>query len=149
MTYKHIKFGDSEVMRSFERVSVTKGLVKNEPQIEKKASNNLNFSENFSENILKLCESLRDNGLDTFASELENNFLNYKKAQTLYNTSKEKGEDLINAAHPDGSHELKDVEGDSVIETIIDKKEKMMKVINKNPTGKLSTAKEIINAIKK
>lgn len=150
MTFKHIKFEDSVVMRSLEKLYKEKGLIKEEP-LKKEASSKLDLraSSNLMENILKLCTGLRSYGLDKQANELESNYLSYKKANTLYETSKETGEDLINAAHPKGSHKV-DVLGDdlAVVETILDRHLKMIKIVDKVPTGKLASSKLIINAVK-
>ena len=101
MTYKHIDFGSSEVMRSLEKVAQQKGLIKNSP-ITKSASKKTNLFPTTSllDNVVKLCDGLRDSGFAKQAQELENNFLNYRRAQTLYETSPEKGEDVIQFAHP-------------------------------------------------
>lgn len=150
MTFKHIKFEDSAVMRSLEKLYKEKGLLKEEP-IKKEASSKLDLraSSNLMENILKLCNGLRSYGLDKQANELELNYLSYKKANTLYETSKETGEDLVHSAHPKGSHKV-DVLGDdlAVVETILDNHLKMLKVVDKVPTGKLAS-NNIINSVKK
>jgi len=149
MTFKHLKFEDSPTMRSLERVAIEKGLIS--PQlIVKQASKKYDFSNsiNLTENIVKLCDGLQLCGLDSKAEELSRNYLEYKKAQTLYETSKESGEDLVDSAHPQGSHKLEGVEGDCVIETIIDQHLQHLKMIDKKPTGKLSNSKSIINSAK-
>ena len=152
MTFKHTKFEDSPTMRALEKVAKEKGLVKPE-SLQKKAAvtkkADYTPSDDFMENIFKLCAGLRTSGLEKEASELETNYLNYKRAQTLYETSKEKGEDLVDAAHPKGSHKLEGVEGDeATIETIVDQHLKHLQMIEKKPTGKLSTA-SILTAVKK
>lgn len=153
MTFKHMKFEDSPTMRALEKVAKEKGLVKPEP-LQKKAAvtkkADYTPSENLMENIFKLCAGLRDNGLKKEADEIEMNYLNLKRAQTLYETSKETGDDLIHAAHPKGSHKLEGVEGDeyAVVEDILDQHIKIVEKITKKPTGKLSSA-GVINAVKK
>lgn len=150
MSWKHSKFDKSTIFRSLERIAIEKGIVKPE-EIKKEASNkelDLNPSDNLVGNIMKLCAGLRHEGMSKYADELELNFLNYKKAQTLYETTKETGEDLVDMAHPKGSHRLEGVEGDSVFETIIDQHLKGVEIANKKPHGKLSTAKNIIDAVK-
>ena len=151
MTFKHTKF-DSPTLRALEKVAVEKGLVKPEP-LQKKAAvtkkADYTPTSDFMENIFKLCAGLRTVGLEKEANEIEMNYLNYKKAQTLYETSKEKGEDLVQSAHPKGSHKLEGVEGEeATFEDIIDQHLKSMKVVEKKPTGKLSTA-QAIDAVKK
>lgn len=153
MTFKHVKFEDSPTMRALEKVAKEKGLVKPEP-LKKRASvpkkPDYTPTGNLMENVLKLCAGLRNQGLVKEAAELETNYLNYKSAQTLYETSKEKGEDLIQSAHPKGSHKLEGVEGNelAVIEDILDQHMKLIQIVDKKPTGKLSTA-QAIRAVKK
>lgn len=151
MTFKHTKFEDSVTMRSLEKIAKEKGMFKDEPlnktaSITKKA--NLNPSTNFMKNILNLCAGLRESGFNKYAEELETKFVSYKQAQTLYEISDEEGKDLIDAAHPDGSAKLEDVDGDAVVETILDQHMKDLEVVNKKPTGKLANAFNIINAVK-
>lgn len=153
MTFKHVKFQDSAVMRSLERVAKEKGLVKEEDLVKtaslsKKAD--LTPSDNLLENLLKLSSGLREAGFSKYADELEDKAFAYKQAQTLYETSKETGEDLVDAAHPKGSHKLEDVDGDDLatIETIIDQQLKDMEMVSKKPTGKLASTKDILKAVK-
>jgi hypothetical protein len=154
MTFKHIKFEDSPVMRNLEKIAVKKGLVK-ESLLEKikaksiKVKNlDLNPVDSFTENLIKLCSGLKESGFDKYAEELETNYIKYKQAETFYETSKETGEDIINEAHPSGSYKIEGIVGDGIIETIIDQQLKMLKMIDKKPSGKLSNAREIINAVK-
>lgn len=146
MTYKHVKFEDSSVMRSLEKVAVQKGLVKPEPMTKMATTTTVNLvpTASLTQNIIKLCGGLRQKGLHTYADELEVQLLNYKRAQTLYETSPEQGKDVIEFAHPQGSHKLEDVESDeAVFEDVLDQKLKMLEMINKNPTGKLSSLQAI------
>ncbi len=153
MTFKHVKFEDSPTMRALEKVAKEKGLVKPEP-LQKKASvtkkADYTPSDDFMENIFKLCAGLRANGLEKAAAEVEVNYLRYKQAQTLYETSKEKGEDLVQAAHPKGSHKLEGVEGNelAVVEDILDQHKKIKEIVEKKPTGKLSSA-QVISDVKR
>lgn len=150
MTFKHVKFEDSVTMRSLERVAREKGWINNTP-LSKVASfdnKDLSVSINLTENIIKLCNGLREYGLELYANEVEQKFIDYKKAQTLYETSKENGNNLIDAAHPKGSHKLDNIDGDSIIETIVDQHLAHIKVIEKKPTGKLTSSSDIINSVK-
>lgn len=151
MTFKHTKFEDSPTMRSLEKVAVKHGLLTPET-LNKTASvkktADYTPSNNLMENVIKLCAGLREKGFDKHANELEGKFFNYKRAFNAYETSKEKGDDLIDDAHPDGSHDLEGVEGDATIETVIDQHLKDLGVVNKNPTGKLASTKDIIGAVK-
>lgn len=148
MTFKNIQFDDSPTMRSLARLAEKKGWIKHDP-IEKTASikEDLSSTINLTLNILKLCSGLRNSGMDKFADELEKKFLAYKQANTLYNTQNEDGDDLINSAHPKGGHQIADVAGDAFVETVIEKHLKILDVINKKPTGKLASNKEIMGAV--
>lgn len=150
MTFKHGKFEDSSTMRSFTKVAEQKGWVKSEPLQKKASADSLDLTPTASltENVLKLCAGLRQSGMDKYADEVEKNFFNYKRANDLYNVHKEKGDDLVDAAHPDGSHKMEGVEGDAVIETILDKHLMHLKMIDKKPTGKLATSLDILKAVK-
>lgn len=141
MTFKHTKFDDSAVLRSLEKIAVQKGLAKPEA-ITKSASQlvnerDLSATGDLSNDIMKLCAGLRRDGLHKHADDIEFNFVNYKKAQTLYETSKETGEDVVHAAHPDGPAEL-DVDGKHKVLDIISRQLQMIKTVNKEPTGKLA-----------
>lgn len=148
MTFKHIKFEDSPVMRSLERMT----LEGNSP-IEKKASKEIPKkdmlpTENVFENLTKLCSGLRDIGLGRYADELEHNYMDYKQADAAYLTnSKDNGEKMLQDAHPEGSPKISDSEY-AIIENIIDQHLKTIKQIEKMPTGKLSSSAEIIDAVK-
>ena len=146
--WKHGRFEDSAVMRSLEKLSKDKDFVKTASKdIIKKAD--LSPSESLTDNIIKLCNGLRKSGFAKHADDLETNFINYKKADTsLYGITGETGEDLVDAAHPDGSHRLEGVDGDSLVETIVDNQIAHLKIVDKMPTGKLTNAKKIINAVK-
>ncbi len=141
--FKHGKLEDSFIMRSFIKEAQAKGLIKSEAQdLQKVAKKEVNKPTSLAENIVTLCSELRKVGLNKYASELEVNFLNYKAASKY----KDVDPDIIEQAHPEGSHHLKGVAGDNVIETILEKHLKMLEVANKSPVGKL--AKEIIREVK-
>jgi len=143
MTYKNIKFTDSEVMRSLETLAVKKGLVEpqNKPTVSVKTASKKEVkspSSSVDANIASLCEGLRSKGFDKYASEIESKFLTYKSAEAAYyNVTGETGEDMVNRFHPDGSVSLKDVEGDATIETILDQRKLIEEILKKKPTGKL------------
>ena len=99
---------------------------------------------NLDSNILKLCSGLRAQGLVSYANTLEKKFLQYKQANALYDVSGESGEDVVNQAHPDGSHAMENMEGDATIETILDRSKKIQQVVSKQPTGKLAS-KDALN----
>ena len=147
MTFKHRKFEDSDIMQSFIKNAHEKGWVKSDP-IKKSAALDLSPTHNLTENILNLCAGLRKSGLYAFAEEIEQKFIAYKRAAELYDVHQEEGKDLVDAAHPDGSYQLEGVEGDSVIETIIDQHMQDLKMVNKKPTGKLANSHDILKAVK-
>jgi hypothetical protein len=151
MTFKHVKFEDSVVMRSLEKLAQQKGLVKPE-EITKTASSKVDLSPStvLMENVLHLCAGLRQSGFSKYADELEEKFVSFKQAQTLYEAHSEKGEDLVDRAHPKGSHKLEDVEGGelAVFETIVDQHLKALDMIEKTPTGKLASSRDVLNAVK-
>jgi len=146
MTFKHSKFIDSVTMRSFEKIAMEKGLITAD-SLYKKASKKLDLraSDNIMQNVFTLCAGLKQIGLEAYAHDLQKKFLNYKQS------SSESGEDLIEQAHPKGGHEVADVEGDALVETILEQHLKMITMVNKKPTGKVSsasTSRDIINAVK-
>lgn len=150
MTFKHVKFEDSAVMRSLEKLAKEKGWVKEEP-ITKSAYSKVDLHPSISltENILHLCAGLRASGFEKHAADLETKYMVYKQAQTLYETTSEKGEDLVDRAHPKGSHKLEDVDSDeAVFETILDHQLKTLKMVEKEPTGKLASSNDVLKAVK-
>lgn len=149
MTFKHIKFDDSFTMRSLEKVARDKGWIHETPatKIAVLQETDFSISNNLTENVMKLCVGLRASGMYKYADEVEQKFMHYKQAQTLYETSKEKGEDLVDEAHPKGSHKLSGIEGDSLIETIVDQHLAGIKLTEKKPTGKLA-ALNTLRAVK-
>ena len=145
MTFKHINFEESETMRSLAKLAKDKGLIKEDPLKKvatRKPKLDLRPTKNLSENIMKLCAGLRESGMAKYAEELEYNFILYKKAAIECDSK------AVQEAHPNGSHKLDGVHGDAIIETIVDQHLKMMQMVNKKPTGKLTTARSIINAVK-
>lgn len=149
MSLKHTQFQDSPTMRSYIKVAREKGWIQEEPLKKEASAPDYQSTDNLMENIMKLCRGLRSTGFDKYAEELESKFIQYKRAESAYDVSGETGEDLIDAAHPDGSHKLEGVESDeSVIETIIDQHAKIVEKIEKTPHGKLSTSSEVIDAVR-
>lgn len=150
MTFKHTKFEDSVIMRSLEKVAVEKGLIKPAEMTKLASKTDLTPSGILSQDIMKLCNGLRQSGLHAQAEDIEKKFIKYKIATNIYETSTEKGEDLVHAAHPKGSHKLEGVDGDAVVETILDNHLAAIKMIEKKPTGKLAmnNTSDIIKAAK-
>ena len=110
-----------------------------EPDVKTLMSLNVVGDASFEENVLKLCNSLRTKGFLRYAEELETKFLLFKQADVhLYRAHDEDGEDIIDAAHPDGDVNMGDGElGD--VETIVSKHKKIVDVLEKTPTGKLAS----------
>jgi len=153
MTFKHTQHWDSELSRSLEKVAIAKGLIKPEPAIKKSAAvikqADTTPTSNLMENIFKLCAGMRSNGLIKEAVEVETNYLNYKSAQTLYEAFKETGDDVIQQAHPDGSHKMEDIDSDeATFEDILDQHVKILQVMDKKPSGKLSSTAQVLRAVK-
>lgn len=149
MSFKHDKFDASPVMRSLEKLAISKGMMKPEVVVKQASSiKDLTPTSDFTQNLLKLCSGLRSSGFEKQADELEVKYLQFKQAGVdIYNTSKETGEDLVDFAHPKGSHKLDGVDGDAVVETIVEQKAIIEKIVGKTPTGKLAS-KDIINLVK-
>lgn len=153
MTFKH-DLSSSEVLRSLQKVAQQKGLLKPEPlhkTAAPKSTTNLVPSDSLLDNVLKLCTGLRQRGFTKQAEDLEANLSSYKKAQTLYQTTPEKGEDVIEFAHPEGSHQLEGIDAKNdgaVFEDILDRMAKTLQVIEKKPTGKLTEAQQAIKSVK-
>jgi hypothetical protein len=150
MTFKHNSFQDSPTMRSLTKVAQDKGWIKDEPVVKTASPKlDLNPSKDLTENLLKLCNGLRASGFEKQANEIEDKFVVYKQAQSLYGVSGEDGEDLLNSAHPKGSHKMEDVDSnEAVFEDLLDKHQKIVSVVDKKPTGKLASTRSIIDAVK-
>lgn len=149
MSLKHAQLQDSVIGRSYVKIAQEKGWIQEETIKKEASAPDFQPTTNLMENILKLCRGLRQSGFDKYAEELESKFVQFKQANCHYDVSGETGEDLIHAAHPKGSHKLEGVESDeSVIETVLDQHMKILEKILKMPHGKLSTAADIIDAVK-
>lgn len=150
MTFKNVKFDDSAVMRSLEKLAVKKGLV--QPETMKKEASaapktSLKPTGDLTQDLLKLCDGLRKAGFSKYADDVETKFVQLKKAESLYETSKETGEGFLEDAHPEGSVKLKDMDGDATVETVADIKKKIEELVNKTPKGKLAN-QDFINLVK-
>lgn len=138
MTFKHGKFSDSPTLRSLERLAIQKGWYKDEPVV-KTASPKLDLrvTNSLTNNIMVLCAGLRAKGFDEDAEEIEEKFIEYKKA------SKNELEDLVHEAHPKAAKV-----NDELVENIIEKHLTMLDVANKMATGKLSSSSDVLKAVK-
>lgn len=155
MTYKHTDLSNSVVGQALLKIAVKQGLIT--PEKSEKFRSVADVQQELTafeptssmpENLLKLCSGLRQKGLTSYADTLESKFLQYKQAENaLYDVHKETGEDVINQAHPAGSHAMENLEGDATIETILDRSKKIQDAVLKGPTGKLAS-KDILNIVR-
>lgn len=148
MTYKKADFYSSPTMRQFSKIASDKGWLKSEKPIEKKASV-ASEPKGFVENAISLTAELRKQNnvvLNKLAEEIEYNLMQYKVA-SVYGVFNETGEDLVDQAHPDGSHKMEGMMGDAVIETVVDQQKKIHEVVFKKPKGKLAN-RELIELVK-
>lgn len=147
MTFKHADSRESSVYRALEKIAYEKGLVKPET-INKTASKkviDLAAGPNLMENILKLCSALREEGLDRQASELERNLMICKAASK---GTPEVDPETIQQAHPKGSVRVSNLDGDAVVEDILDQHLEILNVALKPAKGRISTASEVIKQVK-
>ncbi len=146
MTLKHISFIDSPVMRELERRTIKNSQTPSLTEIIRKqaATKNINqysFTNNLFLDLIKLAEGLRAKGFIQNADVLEEKIFAYKKASEKYNSE-------LNAAHPDGDASMAEASnGLGDVETLESAHEKIIEVINKNPTGKQATKKIIDNIL--
>ena len=75
--------------------------------------------------VLSLCEDLRKKGFLRQASQLEEKFYSYKKAELDL-----EGDSILDKAHPK-KVELKDVDGDTEIENLTDHQKKVLEIVRK------------------
>ncbi len=141
MTYKHVKFQDSETMRSLVKIAHQKGMIAPESSVEKalksasaKPALDLSVTDSVQENLLKLCAGLRAAGLTTYANKIEGHIATIKFAETaaLYDVSGETGEDLMDEAHPEGAVEVADADdGHGVVDTKPSAHQKLVDIVTK------------------
>lgn len=135
-------FFDSEMERSFLKTAKKKGWVKDEPkQIVRTASAKVpTATGSVDVDICLLVNALREKGFEKQASDLESSFTDYKKAETEYRVMSETGEDLIEAAHPEGDTKIVDSkDGHGDVETDLSAQKKILEIAIKDP-GKSSIA---------
>lgn len=140
MTFKtDIKFDESPVLRSLEKVAVDRGLVKPDP-ITKEASASEVYAptEDLHEDMLKLVAGLRAKGFEKEAEELEDKINMRKFAETdLYHVIDEEGDELLDFAHPEGDVEVApSASGLGKVWTEQSAKKEIEKIVRKQPTGK-------------
>ena len=145
MTFKHINFLDSPVMRELERISKAKGefnsssvesVVKKVAASKPKKKVSYKPGKDLMQDILKLADGLRAKGFEKQADSLETKFFDYKKAEThLYRAIDEDGDDVIDFAHPHAAKPISDSEH-AKVPNILERHKKIVDVVNKQPTGK-------------
>lgn len=166
MTYKHISFSDSIVMRELEKVAKEKGLVEEEvyiPIIKKKASCKLVENDDVFANAISLAAELRQRGFKKQAASLEEKAVLYKQAyntqvptmeerhereQHLYNTGINAG--ILQMAHmPLDLPKLPSTSGEGHIEVIEEINKIMVDSTKREPKGTMRLAVAAINALVK
>jgi len=143
-------FFDSEMERSFLKTAKKKGWVKDEPkQIVRTASAKVpTATGSVDVDICLLVNALREKGFEKQASDLESSFTHYKKAETEYRVMSETGEDLIEAAHPEGDTKIVDSkDGHGDVETDLSAQKKILEIAIKEPRkSSLAAAAELIKS---
>ena len=150
MTFKHIKFDDSPVMRSFEKVAKERGMVEEESEVEevvKKASAQepaLEATEDLHSDLVRLANVLREKGFEKDAEKLEDKIFGFKQAEKHLYKATDDG-DVIESAHPDGEVEVAPSSGGyGVVETEHTTHKKILDKVLKTPTGKLASKAEVL-----
>src|ERR1700748_170807 len=101
MIFKHKPLSESIVMKEFEKVAVSKGLVKGE-NLSKTASikSSLNPTDSLFIDMINLATGLREQGFEKEAESLEEKLFVYKQAEAhLYRAVDEDADDLLDFAH--------------------------------------------------
>ena len=121
-----------------------------ERQAAPKSAETIEKASGLTPKLLRLANSLRANGFEDYALNIEDKMMRIKRAQTIdiYKAHKETGEDLVNEAHPDGDWSVGSGEGDlGDVETIVSNFKKMRKIVEKMPTGKLAAVVEMCKVV--
>ena len=149
MTFKtDIKFDDSPILRSLERVAIKKGLVVPDPVVKTAAVKEAYVAtDDLHEDMLTLVAGLRAKGFHREAEALEDKVNMRKMAEThLYRAFDEDGDDLLDFAHPDGDVEVApSASGLGKVWTEQSAKKEILRVVQKQPTGKYAAVKKTAN----
>ena len=149
----------SEVYRELERQAVKKGffkpsdeiLVKNaadmatvEAKVNAKVSTEP--TDDLIQDVARLAYALRRKGFVSYAEDIENKLVMYKRAEkNLYDVTNETNQDFIDLAHKDGDVQIIEGAGElGQIETQQSLAEKILAVVNKEPTGKMGMLASLI-----
>ncbi len=146
MKHKHIGFSDSIVMRELEKIARDKNLVEEElyiPILNKKASTDLVSTGDVFMDTINLAKALRMKGFPKQAIALENQVIEFKKtaadiADNPYDWWEEKGDSLLEHAHSEDKVELPSSGGFGLIEDEVNAHDKIMRLVEKAPTGKIA-----------
>lgn len=146
MTFKtDIKFDESPVLRSLEKVAVDRGLVTPDPMTkEASVSESYAPTDDLHEDMLKLVAGLRAKGFVREAEALEDKINTRKFAEThLYRVIDEDGDDLLDFAHPEGDVEVApSASGLGKVWTEQSAKKEIERIVNKKPTGKYASVEK-------
>lgn len=135
MIFKNKPLIDSEVMKEFEKIAVSKGLAKAEVMSKTASDESVNLvpGANLIIDMLNLAEGMRNKGFVKDAEVLEQKVLAYKTAEThLYRAIDEDAEDMLEFAHPKKNRLKFDAkDGHGEFEDTRTQHEKMVAIVNK------------------
>lgn len=151
-TFKPANLQNSPTLRALARQALADGFISPaEKTLITKQASTVEKPQNLTEKILALTDALRSQGLNSYASVIEKQFLAMRKTAAnlhIYNVHNEEGKDLVEFAHPKGGTLLDKSWGDlGVIETIQEQQDAAKEMIAKKPTGKYAS-KNAINALR-
>lgn len=150
MTLKHINFLDSEVLRNLEAKYLEK-----QPKMVKKAEAaevEISFepSEDLFNDLVRLADGLRCQGLINQADELEQKLhLRQAAKKELEKIQKDEGEKFLDMAHPEGDVEVApSASGLGKVWTEQSAHKEIRRIVEKTPTGKQAKLNKILEASK-
>jgi hypothetical protein len=128
MTFKSIKFSDSPVMRSLQRVALERNLIQPKT-IEKSASSDFTPTNNLINDLLKLASGLKEAGFHSYADDLELKIINYKYAKA------KEFDPILDQAHPK-STDLENI--DHTVKNLLESHLDFVQSVNSKPKGKIA-----------
>jgi len=149
MTFKHITFGESPVMRSLEKVAMERGMFEPDPVVKEASVEKLyEPTESLLNDMFLLANGLRENGFIVEADALEDKILEHKQAaKAAEKAVKDQGEKMLDDAHPEGDVEVAPSQsGYGKMLTQKTTQDEIKKIINKMPTGKLANKQAQLGA---
>lgn len=130
MNLKNMKIGISPTMHGFAKIAAERGWIKSDPVV-KEASVKYEQTGDLFKDMICLANGLRDKGFITEADVLEDKIFTYKQVLKMSEM------ELLEKAHPEGDVELVPSKGGwGKMLTQKTTQEEMLRVVNKNPTGK-------------